>query len=450
MGPLTILATVIFVAVALAMVSRFARAEGYYSTIPIFAVGCFVYYVAIPLDVAVRRIGGGGSPSSFAVSLSDKQLAGIVVMATLALVAWVVGYLASGFRPWPSPEDSPIHTEVSVPSSLFVLVLGALLVLLPWLFFGHLLQGLRDYASQGSRVVVDNPILAVLLAAVYIPLGVIGAIWLRDPRRRPAAIGIAITLSIASVIINRKEAISIAFLMLASPLTRWRLRLLPAVAILVVAVTVGLFVFNAYSLYRGKAQITVSKVLAPSYGLVEGSDAGGPFASMQYVFGGHAKTLYGQSYLDIATLMVPKAIWPGRPADLPERFAQATLPNWKPGQGTGFSLLAEAYLNLGVLGVFVQYLALGWAWGSIWKLIRRILVTYPDGAWQALYSTLGFFTLLTMHRGTVATAFKTFLVMAVPLIVASLVVDRGWRIYKERRDGRQRPMPAGERATTGS
>jgi len=445
-----IFATVIFLAIAFALIHRFGRAEGYYSTISIFTVGCLVYYVAIPFDMAVRRLLGVGDPAGFPVYLTDFQLAGVVVMAALALVAWVVGYLASGFRPWPSPEERSDSDDTTVPVSLFVLVAVALVVLLPLLFFAHFLQGLRDYATQGTKVVYDNPILAVLLAAVYVPLAVIGAIWLRNPRRRPAAIVIAVALSFGSVVINRKEAISLAFLMLASPLMRWRLRLLQATAILAVAVTVGLLVFNAYSLHRGNAQLTVQGVLAPSYGLVEGSDAGGPFVSIQYVFGKHPKPIYGQSYLDVPILMVPRAIWPTRPPDLAERFAQEHLPNWVPGHGTGFSLLAEAYLNFGPSGVLLQFAVLGWVWGTAWRWLRRLLATYSETAWQALYSTLGFFTLLTMGRGTVATSVKTFLVMVVPLIVARFLVDRGMRIYKERWPEQPSIIQSVRQALTGS
>jgi len=430
MGAVPILATVLFVAIALALIYRFGREEGYYSTISIFALGCFVYYVAIPFDLSVRHLLGEGNPSGFAVSLTDNQLAGVIAMAALALVAWVAGYLVSGFRPWQSPDKEPSDQDTRVPTSLFVLFAIALAVLLPLLFFGHLLQQLRDYATQGTLAVYDNPILAVLLAACYVPLAVIGGTWLRVPRRRPASLGIAIALSVGSVITNRKEAISLAFLMIASPLSRWRLKLLQATGILIVAVTVGLLAFNAYSVHRGNGQLTFQRVLAPSYGLVEGSDAGGPFVSIQYVFGAHPKPTYGSSYLDIGILLVPKFIWPGRPLDLAERFAQEHIPNWVPGRGTGFSLLAEAYLNFGVLGVLFQYAVLGWAWGAFWKLARRLLAEYSTVAWQVTYSTLGFFTLLTMHRGTVATGFKTFLVMVVPLIVASLLIDRGLRIYR--------------------
>lgn len=430
MGAIAILTGIVYAAVAIGLIYRFGREEGYYSTITVFAIGCTVYYVAIPFDLAIRHFADQSTPTSFAVILSDGQLAWIIVMATLALVAWVVGYKASGFKPWMSPEWREADQDTSVPLSVIVLVPVAAALLAGVLYFGHFLPGLRNYVSSGDLVVYENPILALLLAACYVPLALIGTVWLRGRRRRPAAIGIAGALSAASIFINRKEAMSLAFLMIASPFTRRSLRPIQAAVILAGAVAAGLLAFNAYSLHRGGAELTVQSVLTPSYGLIEGSDAGGPFGSIQYVFGSPRKLQFGASYLDIAYLMVPKAIWPGRPLDLAEQFARDTIPNWVPGRGRGFSLLAEAYLNLGSVGVLLQYLVLGYGWGFFWNWLRRLLSVYSQGAWEALYSTLGFLTLLTLHRGPVATGVKTLFVMILPLVIASLVVDRGPRIYR--------------------
>lgn len=420
---LTILAAIGFVILAAVLIAAFARQEGYFSTLSFFAGGCFVYYVAIPVDLAARHLAHASNPTAFTVSITDAQMAWVVVMAAVGLVAWAIGYRLSGFAPWADAESGRMVGTNHIPLSLMALPAVAVVALVPFLYLGHLLAGLENYTSQGTRVVYDNPLLAVLLAAIYVPLGVIGAIWMWRRRAALAAIALVALMAAASVLINRKEALATGLLVLSSPVTRWRLTVVQSAGLFVAAVILGLLAFNAYSLHRGGAEVTVQRDLFPSYGLVEGSDAGGPFSSIEYVFGGHQPLLYGRSYLDVAILVVPKAIWPGRPMDLAQSYARATIPGWSPGRGTGFSLLAEAYLNFSSVGVALQFFLLGWGWGIFWKWLRRVLIAYSAAAWQGLYATLGFLTLLTMHRATVATGLKTFAVMVVPVILASLVID---------------------------
>ena len=58
--------------------------------------------------------------------------------------------------------------------------------------------------------------------------------------------------------------------------------------------------------------------------------------------------LKGGSYLDAVGVLVPRAVWPGRPRPLGERYvAEFYTDYWRRGGGFGFTPVGEAYWNWG-------------------------------------------------------------------------------------------------------
>ena len=134
--------------------------------------------------------------------------------------------------------------------------------------------------------------------------------------------------------------------------------------------------------------------------------------------------LFGLSYLRGFFIFVPRFLWPDRPLDLSEEYARNTISRWQPGQGMGFSLMAEAFLNFWWLGPVLQYLMIGYLWGKSWAWLRRRFSPVEPAYWQTLYGTFGFYLLILMHRGPVAGLIKQAFQVFVVLIVMRVLFDR--------------------------
>ncbi len=82
--------------------------------------------------------------------------------------------------------------------------------------------------------------------------------------------------------------------------------------------------------------------------------------------------LAGLSYLNIPAIMLPKALFPLRPATLAEWRLQRWYPDlWRSGRGLGFFTVAEGWLNFGAVGVFLQMLVFGLALRFIWAWVQQ-------------------------------------------------------------------------------
>ena len=119
----------------------------------------------------------------------------------------------------------------------------------------------------------------------------------------------------------------------------------------------------------------------------------------------------------------------------------AAILRWRPGQGLGFSPLAEAYLNFGWFGPLIQYCVFGFVWGKAWRLVQRVFSTIDPAYWHAVYTVGGFYLLTLMHRGT-ANILKPTLQLILPLLILShlLSARRASASPKPRRLG-VRPTP---------
>ena len=115
-------------------------------------------------------------------------------------------------------------------------------------------------------------------------------------------------------------------------------RQLRALALVFLGVVVSLFVLlPAFSVYRGTGTLAL---IAPSdlnMRLIS-SDAQGPF-SVLAVMVDRSPQFPMPSLIEFVFLWVPRAIWPDRPFDAAEAFAQALVPDWQPGVGRGFSAI---------------------------------------------------------------------------------------------------------------
>ena len=85
---LTILYLVIFIIV----IKLLSRQEGYYSTLTVFGIGCYIYYIGIPFELYVLSI-EEVKKGNIVLSLSTAQLSQIIMMGTIAFLAFSLGII---------------------------------------------------------------------------------------------------------------------------------------------------------------------------------------------------------------------------------------------------------------------------------------------------------------------------------------------------------------------
>ncbi|MDA7787457.1 O-antigen polysaccharide polymerase Wzy [bacterium] len=153
-----------------------------------------------------------------------------------------------------------------------------------------------------------------------------------------------------------------------------------------------------FSLYRADTTETLYDYLRSS-GLYKSIDARGPMKSLIILL--NLDTIdyeYGQTYIKSLFQWIPRSIWKNRPLDLAQEFAIKHVPNWKPGKGYGYSLLAESYLNFGILGSFIQYYLIGYLLTIFSKMIDKIIKNEKESSF--LNYVLIVFNVALMHRAS--------------------------------------------------
>jgi hypothetical protein len=125
-------------------------------------------------------------------------------------------------------------------------------------------------------------------------------------------------------------------------------------------------------------------------------------------------------------LWIPKFIWPNRPPDLAEMYAQRTIGDWTPGKGLGYSLLIEGYLNFSYVGVFIQYFVFGFIWGKGWNKFLKYISKTSIVTSKSFYVIYGYFLLIIMHRSPFSGTPKQFFLTALPFLVFTTVFRKSF------------------------
>lgn len=130
----------------------------------------------------------------------------------------------------------------------------------------------------------------------------------------------------------------------------------------------------------------------------------------------HSDWLGGSSYLDSIAILVPSALWPGRPQPLGEYYVSRFYPEyWERGGGFGFSPVAEAFWNGGIVLVVGVFALLGAVAAAGDRLLVARLAARPSlGMAYALLAPF----LLMFYRFDSASFLKGALYLIVPLLLA--------------------------------
>ncbi len=127
-------------------------------------------------------------------------------------------------------------------------------------------------------------------------------------------------------------------------------------------------------------------------------------------------------------VLVPRALWPERPESLPEWYVRRFYPNVAEiGGGYAFSPVAEAWLNFGMAGVVMSFLAIG-------ALLRaaECRLTAPMPPWAACLVAALLPWLFVFARLDSATMLKSIGVNVVAVLLAAFAAGRLLAVHSAR------------------
>jgi oligosaccharide repeat unit polymerase len=415
---------ILYIILLIVLIYLFRAREGYLSTITVFGFSSFIFYLIIPLESVISKnqivIG-----SYLPFFLDSNLLEVIVVMSLISLISFSIGYFLSGFYPFKKGElilrisNSRSHGTAFPFGLIFLLIITVILLLIVFrtellavnTYFGNYFT---SYTSPifSYTVSVFTYFIAILasyhilslsgFSRVNLSLIVMLIVWgVYSSNKNPILLGL-LSASVYFLIPKKKEEIS-------------------KLLFVIVGGIFFLFSFPLFSLFR--AGFRGLDLLRNYYFSTTLIDPAGPFYSLLYSLT-LGKKLYGITYISDLMLIIPKWIWEERPLGTAVYFAKEIIPNWQPGQGLGYSFMAEAYQNFGVTGAFLQYFLIGLLWGMIWNILKKHFSKINYIYFQSIYFTIGFYMLILMHRAPVIGLVKNMLHIICLLLPVSLIFHR--------------------------
>jgi len=416
--------TIIFFYCLYKLLRLFQKTEGLFSTFGIFAVIYVFYNILIPLECYVTNdysLYGNGQD----ITLTYPILCLIMVFSILGILGFGFGYYFSRFNPYVSDKIAKATPKIKMP--LGTPLIGILSILVILVVYRSELQSSQSYEGNYTTT-YENPLYALLIKYFLFYLGISCAFYLHMQKRLNVRSVIFLVIGVFFGLYTSSKA---QVLIVVTGLLAFLILNPPKKMVRFVVVTTSLFFLMAainvgfgYYRYAKGTKITADDLSDNSISVLRGgvfksTDARGPmFVIGTILKKDDEKFKFGMSYLQLFTIVVPKAIWPDRPYDLAEEFARENMSGWTSGQGLGYSYLVEGYVNFGVLGVFIHFAILGLIWGWVWSRTKKVVIKYASVEyWYSFYFTIGTYVLFLVDRNTFAGNIKTLLMYVVPFVI---------------------------------
>ena len=405
----------------------YSQREGLVSTGLVFVICATVYYVAIPVELFLSKSEGYFSNEGVFISLPYAAQALVIFLATLAIVAFMLGYNLSGYRAKPEaffqsavPRLFSKNSSVSV-SVNFIMFLSLICLLI--FFREELSSSISGYELNVATVHLNSSY-SYLKFIFTITTSICAFTYLCVRKRNTVGLLLIFLVVAFGIASSDKNPILIGSL----PLVCWmcihgykkQWFSITATLILVLGFALVLILLPIFSLYRAGVDIFSVDLMERYYFSFTRIDPAGPFISLSEALRDSGPLSFGSTYLKNFAILIPKMLWVNRPLDLGEQFAMDFLSSWSPGQGLGYSLMSEGLVNFGYLGAFLHYFIIGFMWGMVWRIVGCLIkgALYPN----IFYRTVGFYLLVLMHRGASLQILKSLLHFLVPLVVIGLIV----------------------------
>lgn len=449
---MTLVIVVIFLSLWTHAIRRAQEYDGLLSPIVILGFSVFFYAFAIPVELYLRvdkTVGFTG------IRMSDHIGLTITILATLGYASLTATYLwiASmgrriGDLDWSDGGGRLASRSVGL---LTILAITALV-----LSFPDNIMAARDYAANIQQTSATSGASGYFLlnrasCELYGMYAFIAII--RTNEKTVKALFRCLPLVVWSIYSNDKDPMVLAMLAFtATYLHRVSKKALnPLIAILaatatLLATTLGTI---AFGLVRAGTDLSHIREDIAAKGIFIAIDPAGPAFVNTSALRSTATPLFGSTILHGLFLWLPRFVWPSRPTDFGQTFAQEYYSNWHPGFGYGFSPIAEGWYNFRTLGVILVFALIGTLLGLARNVILQ--VTRRPIGWAftgsaAVVVLLGYVSFTSM-RGTLANLVTALLQNLMLLTIIG--VTQQFFLMKRRRnadssssndnDGRRRP-----------
>ena len=377
------------------VVARYSKRESVLSTAFVFCVGVVIYFVLIPAEVWVK----GQSVvyiAGYSLNVS-KQFVFVFFQSFLAVPAFLTGLSVGGFKYYSLSDNEVLFSGVRYRHVFFA---AMFMVLVLFFYADYIFLSSDDYFNSANLQYSDP--LYSLLKYVAISLFCYYAVLLILARRLTVGVFLLLFVFAFGVFTNDKNPILMCLMAFACCVVRKvrsRVSSILLFWLMFPVVFSLLFLVRLFSLWRAGHSLLESVEMSFSDFSFASIDPAGPYVSLSKVFSLDGFE-YGYTYIQNLVGVIPRAIYPSRPPDLSEEFAQKVILDWTEGRGLGFSPLAEAYMNFGYLAFF-HFFLVGLVWALQWRVYgyiwRRFL---PIEGFPVFYKVFGLYMLLLSFRGS--------------------------------------------------
>jgi len=394
------------------------KREGLISSAFVFGIGSFFYYLSIPFEQLVFNL----NKSYMGYDIDDFIFLRIFIFGTLAYVSFVKGYQISGLnRKYKAFLIEDKNKNKISPFGFLTIAFFSTVILI--IFFWKLILESKTYVGAYTAK-YTNWAFSYILQISIISYVILGNLFIDQKQKKVRLFGYIILILVITWGIYSSDKDPILMVSLCAVVNIFKKIKVSRVKIFCVFILVILImgIFNViFSLYRAKRIGEIfSYIKSPI--IFSRSDARGPMISLIEIIESPLTPKLGVTLIRGLLLWIPRFIWPSRPLDLAQEYAMIKIKNWQPGQGLGFSLLSESYLNFWLLGPIIQYLIIGYLWGKLWILILKLFCPKRKYLMIKIYQVYGYYLLIIMHRGPfsgIVTSIMQFLFV----IITAIIID---------------------------
>lgn len=367
--PLALVSIIPPLGVAIARATR----NGMVDPLAVFAL-CFAAYNGVLL----LRLNYGATPHEVPFAIDGTMIFHAGILSGLGSLGLVTGWLlSSDRRSKPMTQGSPGESMATFLTGVACYLVGIALYMVQYWQVGGYMQSVamdRGQRFELLRGTVSMPydgfVVSGLSLMVFASIG--------KTKARKLLSSAACLLWFLLVMLQGDRRLALQMIMaLAIVIGTLRpaftkLRPVALVAIVggyLVAVAFGEYRGLIYDLAAGRSTFRQAQIAADSDDSVsskpEDTELGGPYVSVLYYASGTEPLRWGLSYASSIPAILPKLLYPG--AKLPPislDLDQALHEGVGPVYGWGFSPIAEAFANFGLVGPFgVMVLwSMGFAW----------------------------------------------------------------------------------------
>jgi hypothetical protein len=391
----------------------------------IFLVFSFIYYLAIPLELSIF-----GDSIQNAILFNEGVVGNVRVLVCLSIIGFFIGFVVV----WRGKYFFTFNRDKLKPfpkHRAFEILFSIVCIILLLFYSKHMYISFSSYAGNYG-IVYNSPIYAYLKEVQFAVVSVLILILIVRRVKPIKYILLSAFLILFGVMSSDKDPVLLGvipyFYFINMVLRRTRIN--KFLASIIVFLTLVFFVpFTAYFFYlKRESKIEEAFTEVKRTGLYSRFDAREPLVIANRVIYRDSSYKYGETYLLSLVNWVPRSVWKERPYSLAEIYAKEMMKEyWKPGMGYGFPLIAEAYMNFGIAGGFIQYLMIGLMLGGLGWLTRWLFKGLPTIYADSVFYVFAMYNIVIMHRGqfNLPSAYIRYIL---PFYCAYLVFDK-WKLH---------------------